>query len=254
MSKMMEEDTVTPHTAAEADADLLVLCAALQAGQPLEAAANSAVAAALEELRRLRAQAERERIRRQAVGSHDVIIEGFSDESADAAFSEALSKVTYYFSEYHDVATTLLGLEVLPLGGHKATLQLRITPMTIREKEDREGPEAELHHMHDAHELARKQKHEGHAEDMMHEHFLLHSGITPQSVPDYFMINLKDSDLLNQMIEKEFFKATHKAPDISEGMAAVMAVPRIKVRVRHPAPDGTVEAPVNIPTTTSHGE
>jgi hypothetical protein len=44
---------------------------------------------------------------------------------------------------------------------------------------------------------------------------------TIAEVPDYFLINIKDVDVLNFMIEKQFFKASHEVdnariPDVAK--------------------------------------
>ena len=226
------------HAAPETDADIAALAAALREGAALDGEARGALAAALDELRDHRGRAAQERMRLAAVGAHRVLIEGVSDESAAAAFAAALNKAAHYFSEYHDVAVTVLGLVALPRGGHRATLELHVTPMTLRESAHREAPDLELKHLYEADERARKRRHEAQAAHMVHDHFLLTTGATPQCVPDYFMVDLKDADLLNFMIEKDFFKAAHERRAAGEEPDPP-PVPRVRVRVLHPAPDGT---------------
>ena len=43
-------------------------------------------------------------------------------------------------------------------------------------------------------------------------------------MPDYFLINFNDAEILNEMIEKQFFKAGQNKPDNNNP-------PQIKVRV-----------------------
>jgi hypothetical protein len=252
MTRLIKTSVMATHAAPETDEDMAALTAMLREGAALDDDARGVLAAALDELRDHRRRAAQERLRQAAVGMHRVIIEGVSDESAEAAFAAALNKAAHYFSEYHDVAVTVLGLVALPRGGHRATLELHITPMTIRDVAHREAPDLELKHLYEADERTRKRRHEAQAAHMVHDHFLSTTGATPQFVPDFFMVDLKDADLLNFMIEKDFFKATHERSDAEEDPDP-QPVPRVRVRVLHPAPDGTMESPVHN-TTTNHGE
>lgn len=241
MSKTIRKPVVTAYEAPEDDAAIAGFIEALRNGAALDDEARGILVAGLEELRDYRRRAAQEKLRRAAMGTHRIIVEAVAEDSAEAAFAAALNKAAHYFSEHHDVGMTVLGIIALPEGGHKATLELHVTPMTIRETAHRESADLELKHLYEADERTRKRRHEAQAKHMVHDHFLSTSGISPECVPDYFMVDLKDADLLNFMIEKDFFKASHERHDADEEGPHPQPVPRVRVRVLHPAPDGTLE-------------
>ncbi len=240
MSKPMKKPVVTTHEAPADEAAIAGFIEALRDGADLDEDERGILAAGLAELRDYRRREAQERMRRAAMGTHRIIVEAVSDESAEAAFAAALNKAAHYFSEHHDVGMTVLGIIALPDGGHRATLELHVTPMTIRETAHREAADLELKHMYEADDRLRRRRHEAQAKHMVHDHFLSTTGMTPEYVPDSFMIDLKDADILNFMIEKDFFNASHERHDADEGPDP-QPVPRVRVRVLRPAPDGTIE-------------
>ena len=138
-----------------------------------------------------------------------VIVEGFDSQSMEGAFSNALNKATGFFDAHHDIAVTVIGLVTMPKGGYHATLEVDITPMTYRLQSKMHSFEEEAALDRSlSYQKTRKQEEE-HIKHLVHEHFLTTTGATPH-VPDYFLINFKDADLLNHMIEKQFFHAGHK--------------------------------------------
>jgi hypothetical protein len=139
--------------------------------------------------------------------SHRVIVEGHSTKSMDDAFADAMHKASHYFSEYHDVSFTVLGLLDLPKGGHRATIEIHITPIVLKDTRKREGQDVELKHLQQRDQRQRKKHEEEHLKNLVYDHFVTTTGDPAHSVPDYFLINIKDADLLNYMIEKSFFKA-----------------------------------------------
>lgn len=146
--------------------------------------------------------------------THRIIVEGFSDENPNAALSNALDKASRYFSEQHDVSFTLLGLSHLPHGGHRALLEVHVTPMTLRDKCHPEGQDVEIEHIHDLDYRKRKKYDENHRKHLVFDHFASTVGGSPLEIPDYFLINIKDADLMNYMIEKSFFNAGRKQPPV----------------------------------------
>ncbi len=144
--------------------------------------------------------------------THRIIVEGFSDENPNAALSNALDKASGYFSEQHDVSFTLMGLSHLPHGGHRALLEVHVTPMTLRNKCHPQEQDVELKHIHDSDYRNRKKYDEEHKKHLVFDHFATTVGGSPLEIPDYFLINIKDADLMNFMIEKAFFNAGKKGP------------------------------------------
>lgn len=184
----------------------------------------------LEELQNWRNEADKKK-----QGGGRVIIEGYDEDSMEGAFADALNKASHFFNEHHDISITVLGLVSLPRGGHRATLEVDIVPFTFRLAAHPLTLEAELKRNH-ANEFAKfKKDEEKHIKDIVHNHFLETAGTAPH-VPDYFLINFTDAELLNNMIEKQFFKASHELADCLDLKPVTPApVPRqAMVRVLRP--------------------
>lgn len=173
----------------------------------------------LEELKQWRESAAR----RQESGGR-VIVEGFDEKDMNRAFSVALAKTAGFFSEQHDIAITVLGLYSLPHGGHRVVLEIDITPLCRHLNEHMAAPDIESKRGHERAFAAFRKHEDTHLKELVYDHFLETMGTVPQ-IPDYFLINFKDADLLNHMIEKQFFKAGHDLPP------------------RHPVPDFPSPAP-----------
>jgi hypothetical protein len=163
-------------------------------------------------------------------GTHRVLVEGFSDESAEAALSAALDKASRYFSELHDVTVTLRQLIELPKGGHRATLEIHVVPMAFKGHPHIQGQDVELKRIHD-HEYRNIKKIEAdHIKHLVFDHFAAITGKTPSGIPQYYLINVSDSYLMNYMIEKQFFKASRAARQAAIE-AAIKGPHQILVRV-----------------------
>jgi hypothetical protein len=164
--------------------------------------------------------------------SHRVIIEGYSDVSAEAALSSALDKAAHYFSEDHDIAITVQQLIELPNGGHRATLEVHVTPFTLRDNAHIKGLDVELKRGESKEYYDARTAEEEHLHHLIFDHF---SGIskakTVGHIPPSFLINVTDVKLMNHMIEKQFLKA--------EGFRKLAA------KANNPAPD-----PDDTPDTT----
>ncbi|HNQ92736.1 MAG TPA: hypothetical protein PKI93_07385 [Alphaproteobacteria bacterium] len=140
-----------------------------------------------------------------------VLVEGFSDESAAAALSDGLNKAAHYFAESMDVSITLKQLTELAGGGHRAVLELHITPMNLKDHAHVKGLDIELKKFHDKDFHDQVKREEGHVHHLVFDHFVHHVGASEAAlIPDHLMINVRDADLMNYMIEKEFFKAGHE--------------------------------------------
>jgi hypothetical protein len=166
-------------------------------------------------------------------GTHRVLIEGFSDESAEAALSSALDKASHYFSEQHDVTVTLRQIIELPQGGHRATLELHVVPLNLKPRLHIQGNDVDLKRIHDHKFRDFKKFEENHIKHLVFDHFAAITGKMPAGLPQYFMINVSDSYLMNYMIEKEFFKASRAARKAALD-AAFKGPHQVLVRVRKP--------------------
>ena len=178
----------------------------------------SQTAELLKELKLWREQAEEKR----SLGGR-VIVEGFDHEDMKAAFAQALNKASSFFDAHHDIAISVLGMHKLPKGGFHVMLEVDITPMTHRFNEHPDGLDEELIKEHERSFANMKKAEEAHLKELIHDHFLVTTGSAPH-VPDHFLINFKDAELLNHMIEKEFFMAGHKASDETASPQAVIRV------------------------------
>lgn len=167
--------------------------------------------------------------------THRAVIEGFSDKSSAAALSEALEKAAFYFSEQHDISITLQKLMELPQGGHRAVIEVHITPMTFRHHLHLQAPDVELKLIHDHDYSNEKKISDEHIKHLIFDHFATTSGGRQAEIPDYFLININDALLMNHLIEKEFFKAghLHNIEDPEQDLKPK----QILVRVQKPLPN-----------------
>lgn len=139
------------------------------------------------------------------------ILEGYSEESGQDALSRALDKAAHYFSEQHDVSITVLSLVALPGGGHRATIEVHLTPLTLRNRAGLKGADIEVRRINDHDYHHRRKLATAHLDHMVFDHFAAKKGsISP--LPGYFMINITDSALLNDMLERQFLRAGSVPP------------------------------------------
>lgn len=144
------------------------------------------------------------------ISTHRVIVEGFSDESTEKALAMALDKAAPYFTEEHDVSLTLKQLVELPEGGHRATIEVHLTPFTLRPKPHVQPIEIEHKHQHQADFDKFRVQESTYAKHLVFDHFARSNGaISAGLLPEFFMIHVNDANLMNYMLEKQFFKAGH---------------------------------------------
>jgi len=146
-----------------------------------------------------------------ASGTHRVVIEGFSDEGAEQALSSALDKAKQYFSEDRDISITLHQLIELPQGGHRATLELHLTPISLKLKPHLKAADIEnKRNLQQGFDALRKHEAEL-IPHLVYDHFARSvGGFSSAAVPPYFLIHVTDANLMNFMIEREFFNAGHE--------------------------------------------
>lgn len=159
------------------------------------------------------------------------IVEGYSETDSAEALAKALEKAAGYFSEQHDIAITVKGLINLPEGGHRATVEVMMTPLHLRLNPKIKGLDIELKRIHDHGYYNDRKKEDGNIRHLVFDHFSACKGASPVSLPEYFMININDSVLLNHMLEKQFLNARdfHPQPSFS-------GVHHVLVRTREPEP------------------
>lgn len=140
-----------------------------------------------------------------------VIVDGFSDESAAAALSDALNKASHYFSELLDISMTLRQLSELAGGGHRAVLELHITPLNNKNRSHVQGLDIENKKARNK-EFRNMVAHEAvHGRHLIFDHFVKKVGMANATlIPEYMMINIGDAKLMHHMIEHDFFKAGRK--------------------------------------------
>ncbi len=161
--------------------------------------------------------------------SHRVVVEGYSENNVNDAFSEALEKVTPYFSEHHDVSITVLGMSSLPKGGYRATLEVHVSPLKSKLSDDMESPEEELKRIKETTASDVQSREALYMQDLVHNHFLTHSGYLSY-IPDNFLIHVHDANTLNMMIEQQFSNVAN----INATQDDVKQSPRVTVRVLEP--------------------
>jgi hypothetical protein len=141
--------------------------------------------------------------------THRVILEGFSDKSANEAFSNALDKAAHYFAEDHDVSITVEQLIELPQGGHRATLEVHITPVTLHDAAHLKNADIELKRDHNKAFNDVRHKEEDNLHHLIFDHFTSSMGNTKTAgrLPPTLLINVNDAKLMHFMLEKQFLKA-----------------------------------------------
>ncbi len=171
------------------------------------------IAALLEELKERRFQSTGGTDAGNIAPEHSrILIEGFSDESASKALVDALSKATKYYSELVDVSITLRQLSELREGGHRATLELHITPLNLKNRAHIESLDVEDLKFRNKEFHSQILQEEGETRHRVFDHFVPVIGARASMIPDYLLINVNDVYLMNYMIEKDFFKAGSKQP------------------------------------------
>jgi hypothetical protein len=149
---------------------------------------------------------------------HRTLVEGYSEDNIHEAFSKALGKVSAYFSEEHDVSVTVVGLVDLPKGGHRATLEVQLTPIKLSLTRSAKESDSSLQRRLDDEENSLLKQHESYyLQHLVLEHFVHTSGLSP-SIPDHLLIHIHEADILKKMIGKGFFHAAH-LPEPSTDLA-----------------------------------
>ena len=192
--------------------------------------------ALLNELKILREQGAGDNTLHMA--SHRILVEGYSEKTAEEAFANALEKAGHFFSDEFDVSITLQQLIELPNGGHRATMEIHLTPFALKLKPHVKTNDIELKRFHqkDFDDLRRREYEM--KRHLVYDHFAAINGALAASrIPEYMMIEVNDANLMNYMLEKEFFKAGHEhnegpKPFIPHGPEPGMAPNGFTVRVK----------------------
>jgi flavin-binding protein dodecin len=166
----------------------------------------------LEELKKRRYAAKKQGVEDGGrLGSHRIILEGYSENSMEEAFSNALEKAYDYFSALYDVNVTVLELTHIRSGGHRATIELNITLMTMKSRNKKVGADVERKRSKDKHDKNYKKIREVRVEHLLHDHFV--TQLQEPNIPDYLLVNVQNAQLLNFMAEHDFFHAAQKKSD-----------------------------------------
>ena len=188
------------------------------------------VSTLLEELKKRRTAARRQGVEGGGrLGTHRIILEGYSENSIQEAFSNALEKAYSYFSALHDVSVTVLELTHMRSGGHRAMIELNITPMSFRETHKRVGADVERKRNNVKGDKGFTRQRQEHVAHLLHDHFI---SIQEPSIPDYMLVGVNDAQLLNLMVENDFFDASHKKSRHKD-----MELNEFIVRVNRPEPE-----------------
>lgn len=167
--------------------------------------------------------------------SHRVILEGYSDKSAEEALSNALDKAAHYFSEDHDISITIQQLIELPNGGHRAVLEVHITPLPIRAAPHVKAQDITLKRDHEKAFHTTRENEDETFHHLVFDHFsALTKAKTMGHIPSSFLINVTDAKLMSYMLEKQFLKAElslKTAYELAES-PSVKVPHQIKVHVR----------------------
>lgn len=145
--------------------------------------------------------------------THRVILEGYSEKDASEALSAALDKAAKYFSDDHDIAITVEQLIELPNGGHRATIEVHITPMSLHDKAHIKGVDIELKRDHDHAYRDSRNKEAERLEHLVFDHFSkITKAKTEGHLPPTLLIDVNDAKLMHYLLEKQFLKAEMGLP------------------------------------------
>lgn len=140
--------------------------------------------------------------------THRIILEGYSDKNAEAALSDALDKASHFFAEDKDIVITIQQLIELPNGGHRATVEVHITPLTLHDSPHVKGEDVVLKRDHEHAYRTERQQEEDALRYLIFDHF---SGLTNAKtrghIPAHLIINVNEAKLMHYMLEKEFIRA-----------------------------------------------
>ncbi len=159
--------------------------------------------------------------------SHRVILEGYSENDATEALSSALDKAAKYFSEDHDVSINVQQLIELPNGGHRATIEIHITPLSLRDHPHVKGNDIELKRDHNRAFSDARHREEEALQHLVFDHFsALTKAKTTGHLPASFIINVNDAKLMHYMLEKQFLRAEMLKKTLNEKNKIEPNVPR----------------------------
>lgn len=140
--------------------------------------------------------------------THRVILEGYSENNEAEALSSALDKAAKYFSEDNDISITVQQLIKLPNGGHRATVEVHITPQSLRDKPHVKGMDIELKRDHNKAFIDSRKREELSLQHLVFDHFsILTKAKTMGHFPASFIINVNDAKLMHYKLEKQFLRA-----------------------------------------------
>lgn len=113
------------------------------------------------------------------------IVEGYSDDSAEAALADAMAQAAAHMSEHHDVNISIIELSFMPETGHRAVLEVTIVPVSHRKTLHRENADVELKHILDGEYKVRRKYDAERLKHMICDHFALTLGNLTPDIPDF---------------------------------------------------------------------
>lgn len=155
------------------------------------------------------------------------IVEGRSENSMEEALADAMSKASVHMVEGRDVNIAVLELGMIPGRGYKAVLEVTVVPMGDGRGAKPVEQDVELKRMRDRRFPEQLRYEAQHVKQMVQDHFATTVGGDVPEVPDYYLKDLNESGLLNQIIEKEFLHAAQE-----QGVHKKLSPPE-----RKPTPD-----------------
>ncbi|MBI4030906.1 MAG: hypothetical protein HY370_04465 [Proteobacteria bacterium] len=135
------------------------------------------------------------------------IVEGRSENSMEEALADAMSRASVHMAEGRDVNIAVLELGMAPGRGYKAVLEVTVVPMGDGRGSKPVEQDVELKRMRDRRFPEQLRYEAQHVKQMVQDHFTTIAGDAPE-VSDYYLKDLNEAGLLNQIIEKEFLHAT----------------------------------------------
>jgi len=149
------------------------------------------------------------------------IVEGRSETSMEEALADAMSKASVHMAEGRDVNISVLELGMVPGRGFRAVLEVTVVPMGDGRGAKPLAQDVELKRMRDRRFPDQLRYEAQHIKQMVQDHFATTVGGDAPEVSDYFLKDLNEAGLLNQIIEKEFLHAVkgrgvHATPGLSE--------------------------------------
>ncbi len=138
-----------------------------------------------------------------------IVITEYSRESTDDALGKAMAKASRYLSGDQDVHVSVKELAEIPGQGFRATVEVTIVPISLRNRLKVESREAEEKREREAEYRKQLEKLEKHPRELVLSHFLEAMGNWCPEIPDFMITDINDATILREDIEHTFLHAAH---------------------------------------------